>query len=389
MKKTTPKNKLKPEKRASSEQAKLNAILSSMGEGLVMVDKQLRVVLMNQAAGILLRVAPAEGIGKDVHHLFSLYKGGKKIPIRKSPLDIAIREGNTINLRLEDEIFCRSKAGNLFPLVMSVTGLLEYGEIKGVIIFKDVTREKEVDQMKSEFISIVSHQLRTPLAAIKLFMEMLGNEDVGTLNTQQKDYIYNVQESTARMIELVSDLLNFSRLESGRLKITPKSVRLEEFIQSVIAECTMLGETKQCEVMFQKPEKGPYRIAIDPSLTREVLRNLIMNAIRYSSAGDCKVEVTLEKDRSGYVISIKDNGIGIPKEMQPRIFEKFFRADNARQSQAQGSGLGLYLAKMLIEKSGGKLWFESAGLNKGTTFYISIPMKGMRQKEGVKGVVKK
>ena len=192
------------DKMATEESRNLSAILSSMREGLVIVDKQLKITLMNQVAGVLLRVAPADGMGKDVHEVFTFFQGSKQIPSKDSPISRAVREMSTIKVRLEYDLFCKNKAGQLFPIEISVTSPSNYGKIGGVIIFNNVTREKEIDRMKTEFVSIASHQLRTPLTAIKLFIEMLINEEAGKLNAKQKDYMNNVQESTERMIHFAA-----------------------------------------------------------------------------------------------------------------------------------------------------------------------------------------
>jgi len=265
----------------------------------------------------------------------------------------------------------------------------------GAIILHDITHLKEIDKMKTEFVSVASHQLRTPLTAIRLFAEMLISGNEGKLNAKQKYYLDNVHESALRMVKLVNDLLNVSRIETGRLKIEPELVQLEDFIQNIINEAMPLAKAKNCAIIFNKPRKKLPKVSIDPSLMRQVIHNLVMNAVRYSRpAKNCGMKVTLERENkkskeqeSNILISVADNGIGIPKEMQSRIFEKFFRADNAVKAVAEGTGLGLYIAKMIVESSGGKIWFESEK-DKGSTFYFTIPAGGMKEKEGEVGIAK-
>lgn len=265
--------------------------------------------------------------------------------------------------------------------------------IGSLILLHDITHLKEIDRMKTEFVSVASHQLRTPLTAIKLFVEMLLDGGVGDLKIEQRQYVENVQHSTERMIRLVNDLLNVSRLETGRLKIEPKPVQFINFIKDIIDEAIMsvaMREEKTSfeeykgRVIFEKPEVELPDIFIDPSLMRQVIHNLLTNALKYSLKKS-KVTIKLEKKDSGYLISVKDKGIGIPKDVQPRVFEKFFRSDNAMKTEAEGSGLGLYVAKMIIEAFGGKIWFESEE-GKGTVFYVSLPAKGMKAKEGELGI---
>jgi signal transduction histidine kinase len=372
------------------EDIRVSAILSSMKEGLVMVDSNHKVMLVNQAASALLRIAPSEGVGQDVQKIFFLFTGKKKIPWAKSPIREALEETKTVFVQLEDDIFCRNEAKKLFPITLSATGLADYGTIGGVIIFSDMTKEKEVDRMKAEFVSVTSHQLRTPLTAIKLFIEMLGDEGAGALSAAQKNYVVNIQESTERMIHLVNDFLNMARLETGNLKSEPVPTQLEDVVENSIKEISLLANAKGCKVSFLKPSQKLPKILIDPSLMRQVLYNLITNAVKYSNKDFGRTDIELTPEGTDILISVKDNGVGIPKEVQPRIFEKFFRADNARKIQAGGSGLGLYVAKMIVEASGGEIWFESPARHasrsdgggqeeKGTAFYVRIPIEGKKK----------
>ncbi len=249
----------------------------------------------------------------------------------------------------------------------------------------DITKEKEVDRQKTEFVSLASHQLRTPLTAIKLFSEMLASKDVGKLNATQKDYVESVQESTKRMITLVNDLLNVSRLETGRLKITPVPTDFVALIKDAIKEVEPWAKAKNCAIIFKSPTSEFDKVSLDQALMREVITNFLSNAIRYAGKVKPKVVVKLEKNKKELVLGVEDNGIGIPKEVQPRIFQKFFRADNAIKQVADGSGLGLYVVKMIMESGGGRVWFASEG-GKGTIFYAAIPLSGMKEKAGEKGL---
>jgi two-component system, NtrC family, sensor histidine kinase KinB len=256
----------------------------------------------------------------------------------------------------------------------------------GAFIFHDITRIVEIDQLKSEFVSVASHQLRTPLTATRLFSEMLLDEEVGKLNNKQKEYVDAVYKSTNRMIALVEDLLNISRIETGRLKIEPVPTKIEELIKEVINDLGPVAKEKCCAISFNKPFPPLPEVPIDKKLLRQILSNLINNSIRYSNPKNCDILVELSKKTpTNYVLSVKDNGIGIPKEDQSRIFEKFFRTSSAVKTQAVGTGLGMYIAKMVIEAAGGNIWFESED-GKGTTFYVMIPVSGMKGQEGEKSL---
>lgn len=244
-------------------------------------------------------------------------------------------------------------------------------------------KEKEVEEMKNDFISFVSHQLRTPLTVIKWNAEMLGSKDAGKLTPDQKRYLTEIDRGEQRMAFLISSLLNISRLESGRLKIDPKPTDLVLFISTIVSEGEPYASAKNCAIIFKKPKKEFSSVKLDQLLMREIISNLIGNATRYSKTGKCETEVSLEQKEDFYQINVVDQGIGIPIDVQDKIFTKFFRAENAVKFETEGTGLGLYITKLIIEAAGGKIWFESAE-GKGSAFHFTIPKSGMREVKGEK-----
>lgn len=236
-------------------------------------------------------------------------------------------------------------------------------------------KQREVEKMKTEFVSMASHQLRTPATSIGLFTEALKKELKGKLSHKHEEYLDNIYNSNKRIIHLVDDFLSVSRIESGRLDPKLKLVYIDEIITSIINESRILSEIKQCHIVFDKYKNRLPKILTDPYLLRQVIYNLISNAIHYSPTGECDVKIELKKrNKKEYLISVEDIGIGISEDIKDRIFEKFFRADNAIKIDTQGTGIGLYIAKMIMNILGGKIWFESE-YEIGTTFYISIPIK--------------
>jgi signal transduction histidine kinase len=291
----------------------------------------------------------------------------------------------------------------------------------GAIIIHDITTLIEVDHMKTEFVSVASHQLRTPLTSMRLFIEMLLDQQVGDLNRSQKEYLNNLQDSTLRMIRLVNEFLNVSRMESGRIKIEPQMTDLNQFIQEIVQELQVLAKEQKCQLEYIHPEKDMVNIPLDQSLMREVFKNLLTNAIYYSKPGSGQVNITLQQKisqidssspepesnpqiqsisldqkpadktlssyfpKAYFLVSIQDNGMGIPWEDQPKLFAKFYRADNAIKARPEGSGLGLYLVKLITDAIQGKVWFKSQP-NQGTTFYLALPLYGMLPKQGEKSL---
>ena len=244
-----------------------------------------------------------------------------------------------------------------------------------------IQRRNKIDRMKSEFVSIASHQLSTPLGAIKLLIEAFKKIGTKQLTSEQYEYFEDIEHSTEQMIRLVNDLLNVSRIDSGRLAVDPHETDVVEFIQTIIDEVKQIAENNHDLIIFNKPSKKIQKIPVDTVLLRQVILNLLSNAIRYSKEGRGTIIVTLSQDENEILISVKDTGIGIdPAEKD--IFTKFYRTDSAKARYTSGSGLGLYVSKMILKISGGKIWYESEGIGKGTTFFVTFPNEGMEKKEG-------
>jgi signal transduction histidine kinase len=231
---------------------------------------------------------------------------------------------------------------------------------------------KEVDKAKTEFVSLASHQLRTPLTSISWFSEMLLKQEVGSLNPKQKEYLSEVFAQNRRMIDLVDDLLNSSRIDMGMLSIELKSVDLRSILDSVLWEIDPLAKEKNIKVENNFPVGLPI-IETDPELARIIFQNVISNAIKYTP-NEGKVNIDLTQSGSHVDIKVTDTGYGIPEKQQNRIFTKMFRADNIRNKVTDGSGLGLYIVKAVVKELGGKIYFESKE-GRGTAFFITLPMR--------------
>ena len=250
-------------------------------------------------------------------------------------------------------------------------------------IYSKVNRRlKEVDQMKTEFISVASHQMRTPLSATKWVLKMILDGDLGDLNEQQRDMLLKGYETNERMILLINDLLNVSRIEEGRFQYRFVRMPLEEVIDSVKQEVYNSFAKKDIELVYKKPKQLLPKVNIDPQKIRLVIQNLLDNAVKYTPSGG-KVTLSLWSEEDRVMCSLADNGVGIPASQQSHIFSKFFRADNVIRMQTDGSGLGLFIVKNIVEKHKGEAWFESEE-GKGMTFYFSLPVRTSTTQKGSK-----
>lgn len=245
----------------------------------------------------------------------------------------------------------------------------------GGMAIKTVEQLSAANQMKTEFVSIASHQLRTPLSIIKWYVEFLTKKDrQANLTPEQINYIKTISDSNQRMIRLVNDLLDISRVESGRIQIHPEKINLVELTQNIIRENQLLADKKNIKVMIKNDDDVPL-LFVDPKRISMVVENLLTNAIKYinsDSGGIVSVEVSRQDD--DVLFSISDNGVGIPDKDKKKIFKKFFRAENIMKLQTSGTGLGLFIARAIIESHKGSIWFVSKE-GEGTTFYFKLPVK--------------
>ncbi len=247
----------------------------------------------------------------------------------------------------------------------------------GSFIIKSIEEVARANKMKSEFISITSHQLKTPLTEVNWEIEFLLSRYGKLLNQEQKDIIKTITNSNTKIIKLVNDLLDVVRIEQGKFVLTKEKMNIVKAIEEVIEENEFFAKSSNIEIKFVKADFVPEIIA-DRRRIKVVIDNFISNAIKYIK-NKGSVEVSVDEKNGEVIVCVKDNGIGIPRSQHSIIFQKFFRSDNAAKYQTGGTGLGLYISKNIIDQSGGKIWFKS-NEGEGSDFYFSLPIeKGGRQ----------
>jgi len=335
-------------------------IIESFSDGILVLDEENKLFLINPQAELFFDIKADELIDKPISEL-------TKIPIFESLANL---------LEQKTEKIFRKELPLKKNLILQVTisPLMNEKEKMGtLIILHDITREKTVERIKTEFVSLSAHQLRTPLSAIKWTLRMLLDGDLGKLNKEQSDFLEKTYKSNERMITLINDLLNVTRIEEGRYIYQLLSYDLVEITQSAIDSYKGEIERKNIKFEFKKPEKKLPKILMDEEKIKIAIENLLDNAVRYIFSGG-KIIISLGLLENEIQFKIEDSGIGIPRGEQPRVFTKFFRGVNAIRMETEGSGLGLFVTKNIIEAHGGKIWFESEE-GRGSTFYFTLPLK--------------
>lgn len=342
------------------------ALFESIGDGAIVTDENGVIRQINNAALDMIKIHRADAMGKWFPEIFRAEdEKGNHIPSIERPITKAFLTGKPVS----EKFFYLTGNDERLAVDITVSPIILDGEPVGAIeIMRDITKDKEIDQLKTDFISIASHQLRTPLTALKTYTHILESELEGKVTSKAKNHLNVIHNSILRMNEIISMLLNISRIEAGLLHVRIKEINVSKLIVDLAHELNSLAIEKDirlsCKINNDVHEKT------DPILLAEILSNLISNAIKYTPNGG-KVSVALEKsDRTR--VSVHDSGVGIPKHLHSKIFTKFFRTPIAAQTDVSGNGLGLYMAKQMAQSLKGDIYFDSTE-GKGSTFYFTFP----------------
>ena len=359
------------------------ALLESIGDAVVATDKNAKVLFFNQAAAKLSGIKGAEAIGKLIYDLWSVSdRDGNVIPREKRPLEIALTTGKKLISTVSNPYYYIRDSKKI-PVVVTVTPIMYQGQIAGVIdVFHDITADVEIDQAKSEFVSFASHQLRAPSTAIAWEAEIFLNDYGEKLDSRQRSIIDEIYRQNRQITDLIEDFLNISKVEYGTAQVEEKPIPVIPIIESVLHEQFNLALSKKNIQAEEKYNRDICAINTDPALFRLIVTNLVSNAIKYTPP-DGKIKIELSRHRAGEIIggrklakeacvfTVADTGYGIPADEQDKIFTKFHRAVNVREKKIEGTGLGLYMVKLFLDKMGGEIWFESEE-NKGTKFFVRL-----------------
>jgi len=336
----------------------ITALLISIPDGVVMFDDTKQVLLANPAA-IRFTGLPQEG-----YHLSELYKLFSSLNLEKK-IDESIKENRIIHIE-------EASLANLFLEIFLVPVKQSQGKIiGGVIILHDITYIKEAEKLRTNFLTLASHQLKTPLLGTKWLIETIQRGIMGKIKPKEKEYLDKIYQVNERMIQLVSEMLKILRLESKNESIAKESVLISDLFKDIFVSMAAVAESRKIILHNTLKDHKTATVETNLEILKSILECFISNAINYSKNGQ-EVILNVKEEPTAVVFSVKDSGIGIPKNEQAKMFERFYRASNAKAFMPGGTGLGLNIAKTLAEKIGAEISFESEE-NKGSTFYLRIP----------------
>jgi len=353
------------------EKEKTVAIINNFIDPIIVLNERGEIVLFNPSGRRVFGLENSHyGLKVSAENNFSFnnFRPFVKCDFKAKPLE-SLNEGN-ISLE-EVEVV----SGEHTTTYKAITGqvLGDEGENLGILkIFYDISREKDLDRLKSEFISIAAHQLRTPLSAIKWVIKMVLDEDVGPLNKEQSELLEKGYKSNERIIHLVNDLLNVSRIEEGRFGYNFEKHDFLELVNSVVEGVAGLIDKNKIKLVINKPNLLP-PIVFDQEKMLLVMQNLVDNALKYTPERG-RIEINIDVDKEFFKVSVTDNGVGIPEKDKQKLFSKFFRAANVIRMQTEGSGLGLFIVKNIINKHGGVIFVDSQE-GRGTEVHFTLPLK--------------
>ncbi len=353
----------------NSHKASIEQIIDAISKSILAVNKHYKITLFNKAAEEQFGVKKENAIGAGVHDLLELYSTDNS-PV--SPESFCFKKSSK-HSHIADIILLAK--GNKYRVEVK-TAVIELGEgqEESLITISDITKIKELERTKDEFLSVASHELRTPMTIIKSYLWMISSEKHGTLTDKQKEYIKKAILSTERMIELINDILSVSRIEQNALHVVINRVELVDTVAELVSDFKVKADEKGLKLTISNEHNKHYAY-VDTSKLREILVNLVGNSMKFTDQGEIKIDI---RNAGDFIkISIIDTGRGIKQSELERLFHKFGRLDSSYQTvaEAEGTGLGLYIVKLFVDAMGGKIGVFSDGVGKGSTFWFTLSKK--------------
>ncbi len=361
----------------------IDQIVTSMADALLVTTASGKIKTINRTAQILLEYDEAEICGESISTVLKEVDNWKEEIAQRGNIQTPLF-GPITPLVKEVETFCQTKSGKTIPVAFSCSKVqTEIEHFQGyVYILRDMTARKQAELAKQEFLAMISHEIRTPVAAVIGMTDILSHTD---LSEPQEEFVETIRNSGKALLEIINDILDFSKIESGKLEIEQEPFHLNSCIEEALSLLTLKAKEKQLELIFHHNPELPTLIVGDISRLRQILVNLLNNAIKFTENGSVELSVTSrerqiignEKNNLELKFAVKDTGIGIPSNLINRLFKAFSQVNSSITRKYGGTGLGLAICKQLSELMGGKIWVESQP-NQGSTFYFTITTRAIK-----------
>ncbi|HSX44615.1 MAG TPA: ATP-binding protein [Candidatus Saccharimonadales bacterium] len=376
---------------ASTEKVKAEVILSSIEDGVVMIDSKNTIQVFNNGASRLIGWKKEDAEGLDYHSVLQLIDTkGRAYDQEHEPFARVMSEQKPFR---DNQAVIMTKANRQIPIHLIVTPIIDSKNAVNAVVgvFRDVTQERADEEQRADFISTASHEMRTPVAAIEGYLALALNPHVANIDGRARDYLEKAHTSTKHLGQLFQDLLTSAKAEDGRLVNHPQVVEFGALLEQITDSLRFTAEKKGLTVEFligsggnetkttaagEKVIRPLYYAQADPDRMREAITNLFDNGVKYTDHG--KISVGLTGDDKVIQLYVRDTGAGIAAEDLPHLFQKFYRVDNSTTRSINGTGLGLFISRSIVELSQGRIWVESQ-LGEGTTFYINLPRLNTQQ----------
>jgi PAS domain S-box-containing protein len=354
---------------------KSEIVINAIGDGVIAVDGKGTIQLINPAAQTILGWGKQDALMLSYRSIFKLAdEKNNELSVEQDPVQQVL---NTNQQTRINNLVAITQTGKRISISLVISPIGEAGS-GAIAVFRDITNERAAEREQAEFISTASHEMRTPVASIEGYLGLALNPATATIDAKARDFILKAHEAAQHLGRLFQDLLDVTKSEDGRMTNTPRVVDLVTYTQTIVQGLTQKATDKGLQLIFEPSAENDsqrkimpiYYVNQDNDHIREILDNLIENAIKYTPKGKVVVDMSASDDK--VVVSIKDSGLGIPPEDLPHLFQKFYRINNVDRQSIGGTGLGLFLVRRLTEALQGRVWVESV-FKEGSTFFVELP----------------
>lgn len=368
------------------QRKRFEIIFNNIADGMVLIDRDQVVQMINPAAAAILGWYVSEAVGLNVKNVMKLVNDkGEPIEESDNPFNRIFKQHETLR---DDNAFLINRENKQLSITLTLSPLIDHQQVNAaIVVFHDVTKAKAEEKQRADFISTASHEMRTPVAAIEGYLALALNDKVATIDDRARGYLEKAHSSTEHLGKLFQDLLTSAKAEDGRLTSHPTVIELGAFLEQLSEDLRFSAEKKGLTMEFvvgssniinasnptvagDRTVRPLYYVYVDADRLREVVTNLFDNAVKYTDEG--RVDIGLTGNDDVAQCYVRDTGPGIPAADVPHLFQKFYRVDNSATRTIGGTGLGLFIARKIIELYSGRIWVESE-LGKGSTFYINLP----------------